>query len=195
MSTESLFQSIAILTFLTGISLSIYFRRQAETKEKISSKGEGPLVGVLLRLFGLPLFIGTMLYLIHPPWMAWSTLSLPIGLRWLGVGLGLGTLPLLWWTFKSLGTNITRTVALRSQHRLVTHGPYGWVRHPLYSSACVSWCGFSLLSQSWFIALTSVLTVAVLVVRTRTEEENLIERFGDEYRDYMNRTGRFLPGL
>lgn len=193
MSTEALFQTIAILTFLTAISLSAYFRSKAETGEKISSAGEGRWIRVLLRLFGLPLFVSILLYMIHPSWMAWSMLSLPIWLRWVGVGLGVVTLPLLYWIFKSLGPNITRTVAVRSQHFLVTDGPYGWVRHPLYTSAAVSWLGFALLSQSWFIALMAILALTVLAIRTRREEENLIGRFGDEYRDYMRRTGRFLP--
>jgi protein-S-isoprenylcysteine O-methyltransferase Ste14 len=35
--------------------------------------------------------------------------------------------------------------------------------------------------------------MALLVIRTRREEEQLVARFGDSYRDYMNRTGRFLP--
>ena len=35
----------------------------------------------------------------------------------------------------------------------------------------------------------------LMVVRTRTEEENLVARFGDSYRAYMKRTGRFLPGI
>ncbi len=83
--------------------------------------------------------------------MAWFTLSLPIWLRWVGVALGVVTFPLFYWIFKSLGPNITRTVAVRSRHSLVTEGPYGWVRHPLYSSAAVSWLGFSLLSQRWFL--------------------------------------------
>ncbi len=67
MPTESLFQSIAILTFIKTISMSAYFRHQAETGEKISSAGEGPCDRVLLKLFGFPLFISILLYMIHPP--------------------------------------------------------------------------------------------------------------------------------
>ena len=41
--------------------------------------------------------------------------------------------------------------------------------------------------------LTSLIPFAFLVARTRIEEDKLVERFGDEYRDYMQKTGRFWP--
>ena len=51
----------------------------------------------------------------------------------------------------------------------------------------------SLLTANWLLALLGVLAFSMMVIRTRIEEEKLIERFGDEYRSYMERTGRFLP--
>jgi protein-S-isoprenylcysteine O-methyltransferase Ste14 len=41
----------------------------------------------------------------------------------------------------------------------------------------------------------AVAAFAVLAIRTPTEEANLIAKFGDDYRAYMQRTGRFLPRL
>jgi protein-S-isoprenylcysteine O-methyltransferase Ste14 len=52
-----------------------------------------------------------------------------------------------------------------------------------------------LLTANLLIALMWFSACAMLVDRTRIEEEKLIERFGDEYRAYMARTGRFLPHL
>jgi protein-S-isoprenylcysteine O-methyltransferase Ste14 len=51
----------------------------------------------------------------------------------------------------------------------------------------------SLIAANWFILLSGALAFALIVVRTRTEEEQLLARFGDSYRTYMQRTGRFLP--
>ena len=51
----------------------------------------------------------------------------------------------------------------------------------------------SLLTANWLLALLGLSAFAMMVFRTRIEEEKLIERFGDEYRSYMQRTGRFLP--
>lgn len=77
----------------------------------------------------------------------------------------------------------------------MTHGPYRWVRHPLYSVGFLSFLGFFLLSNSWVILLGLLLTIPFLILRTPQEEERLIERYGDQYRAYMQRTGKFLPKL
>jgi protein-S-isoprenylcysteine O-methyltransferase Ste14 len=51
----------------------------------------------------------------------------------------------------------------------------------------------SLLIANWIFVGACVLTFAGLMYRVPKEEQMLIEAFGDEYRDYMKRTGRFLP--
>jgi len=51
----------------------------------------------------------------------------------------------------------------------------------------------TLLTANWLIGVTSLIVLALLVVRTPQEEAMLIERFGQQYRDYMARTGRFIP--
>ena len=53
----------------------------------------------------------------------------------------------------------------------------------------------SLLTANWVLALLGIAAVTMLVTRTRVEEAKLTERFGEEYRDYARRTGRFLPML
>ena len=54
---------------------------------------------------------------------------------------------------------------------------------------------FGMIADIWFIAALGILTFALMALRTPKEEANLIEKFGDEYREYMKRTGRFLPKL
>jgi protein-S-isoprenylcysteine O-methyltransferase Ste14 len=51
------------------------------------------------------------------------------------------------------------------------------------------------MAANWFIGLMAVVGLIFLVLRTPIEEAKLIERFGDEYREYMQRTGRFVPRL
>jgi protein-S-isoprenylcysteine O-methyltransferase Ste14 len=53
----------------------------------------------------------------------------------------------------------------------------------------------SLLAANWFMGLASLVALMMLMVRAQKEEEKLIERFGDEYREYMKRTGSLLPKL
>jgi protein-S-isoprenylcysteine O-methyltransferase Ste14 len=77
----------------------------------------------------------------------------------------------------------------------VTDGPYYWVRHPFYDVVFLWILSMSLLIANWLMALSGFSVFAMMVIRTRIEEEKLIERFGDEYRAYISRTGKFLPHL
>lgn len=197
MKGESVFRGIAATLLAAALSVSAYYRHRAEqaSEEKISWREEGLPTIIALRSSGLALLLSVMAYLLNPRWMEWSSLSLPAWLRWSGAGLGAATLPLTYWVFRSLGKNITPTVETRENHELVTSGPYRWVRHPLYSVGTSFFVSLSLVAANWFIGLGSLSALAMLLVRLPKEEAKLIERFGDEYRVYMERTGRFLPRL
>jgi protein-S-isoprenylcysteine O-methyltransferase Ste14 len=127
--------------------------------------------------------------------MAWSSMSLPVWLRWTGVCVIAIACGLLVWTFRSLGRNLTDTVVTRQKHTLVLHGPYRWIRHPFYDSAALLTVAISVIAANWFLLMTGVVLFCLLVIRTRIEEANLVARFGDSYRTYMERTGRFLPRI
>jgi len=197
MKGESVFRGIAATLLAAALSVSAYYRHRAEqaSEEKISWREEGLPTIIALRSSGLALLLSVMAYLLNPRWMEWSSLSLPAWLRWSGAGLGAATLPLTYWVFRSLGKNITPTVETRENHELVTSGPYRWVRHPLYSVGTSFFVSLSLVAANWFIGLGSLSGLAMLLVRLPKEEAKLIERFGDEYREYMRRTGRLFPRL
>ena len=197
MADELTFRIITIVLFLTIVAIGIYHRIKAvrPREDTISQRQEGILIMVLLRSFGFLTWIGLLLYMINPELMAWSELSLPYWLRWVGAGFGIIALPLIYWMFISLGKNVTDTVAIRKGHNLVTRGPYHWVRHPMYSFSFLALIGFSLLSANWFIGVMGILALILLVLRTPLEEKKLIEKFGENYCEYIKRTNRFLPRL
>lgn len=191
-----MFRVFAIAIFITGISIGGYYRYQAEKSgERISWNEEGVPTMVLLRLFGMLGWLSIIIWLINPNWMQWAEVALPDWARWIGVGAGIISVPLMYWLFKSIGRNITSTVKTRKDHKLVTTGPYHWVRHPLYSVGTMLFLSFSLMAANWFIALTTLLGLVMLMVRLPKEEANLIERFGDDYRNYMKQTGRLVPKI
>jgi protein-S-isoprenylcysteine O-methyltransferase Ste14 len=194
---DTIFQTLAILIFLLGLSISIYFRSRAEraSDEKISLKDEGLAITIALRVGGLCVWLGVFAYMINPAWMSWARIDLPDWLRWVGVGMGVFSDLLAYWTFSNLGNNVTPTVVTRSTATLVTSGPYRWVRHPLYLMGLIAYLGFALLSENWFIALATVVSFIVMLFRIPKEETRLVDKFGDAYRQYMLRTGRFTPKL
>ena len=192
---ENIFRVLAAVILFTGIGISSYFRRKADrdTGEKISRRVDGSVMMNLIRIGGLMLWLSPLVYLINPVWMAWSKIGLPESVRWLGVGFGILCVLGIYWLFSSIGSGISPTSATRQEHQLVTSGPYRWVRHPLYTVGSSLFIAFGMMSDNWFIALLGVLAFIGMAIRTPKEEANLIEKFGDEYREYMKRTGRFLP--
>ena len=192
---ENIFRILAAVILITGMAISSYFRRKAdrETGEKISRKVDGAPLMTVIRLGGLVLWLSPFVYLINPAWMAWSKIGLPDWVRWIGVFLGILCVAGVYWLFSSIGSGISPTSATRREHKLVTSGPYRWVRHPLYTVGSSMFIAFGLMADNWFIILLGVLAFILMAIRTPREEANLIEKFGDEYREYMKRTGAFLP--
>ena len=133
MTNELPFRIIFILLFASMITVRVYYHRKAETvRERFHSEKEGKLVGAL-KLLILPGLVGSSAYMIHPPWVSWSSLSIPVWLRWIGAGFGVLNVILHIWAHQALDKNFSPTFRIRADHELVTHGPYRWVRHPIYT--------------------------------------------------------------
>jgi len=194
-SDDQLFRLILLAGIVLFMPIGIYHRLKARTGEKLDRRQEGLFILVTLRLVGLAGAVGLIAYLINPACLAWAAVPLPVWLRWTGVGLALSGGLVLVWMFRTLGRNLTDTVVTRKQHTLVTNGPYRWVRHPFYTLAVLLGLANSLAAANWFFFVAGCLVFLLLAIRSRKEEENLIARFGDDYRNYMQRTGRFVPRL
>ncbi len=196
MDHEQAFRLILIAGFVTVFPVGLYHRlRSQATGEKLDRSREGLFILLTLRPLAAVRMVGVITWLIDPAWMAWSAVALPIWLRWCAVGLGIVTAALLIWTFRTLDTNLTDTVVTRKNHTLVTVGPYRWVRHPFYFAFLMAMIADSLMLANWFLALTGGLAVSLIFIRTAREEANLLSRFGDDYRQFMETTGRFFPRL
>lgn len=194
MSHDGTIRIVLIVGSLILLPIAAYHRiKSQETGEKLDRRQEGLFILFTLRPAGIVGMLGLIAYMINPTSMAWSSVFLPGWLRWSGVGLGLMGGVLWIWTFRSLGKNLTDTVVTRREHTLVTSGPYRWVRHPFYDSVALCMLANSLATANWFIFVSGVVALLLIAVRTRKEEEHLLARFGDVYRAYMERTGRFLP--
>jgi protein-S-isoprenylcysteine O-methyltransferase Ste14 len=194
MGDDQTFRIVLAIGMLAILPIAIYRRvRSQQTGESLDRWQEGRFILFTLRPLGIAAMLAVLVFVISPGWMAWSSVPLPAWLRWIGVVIGALGGALLVWTLKHLGTNLTDTVVTRQQHTMITTGPYAYVRHPFYVSAALAFLANSLVTANWFVFVTGALALALLVVRCRTEEAKLIERFGDAYRDYMRQTGRFWP--
>jgi len=190
---DGVFRWVMVAGFVAVVAVIAPHRVRAATNEKLDRRKEGACMLATLRPAGGALWLSAIAYMINPAFMAWSSVLLPVWLRWTGVGLALIAALVVVWMFRTLGRNLTDTVVTRKQHTLVTNGPYRWVRHPLYTLAVLLGVANSLAAANWFFVAAGCLVFLLLAIRTRKEEENLLARFGDDYRNYMQRTGRFVP--
>jgi len=196
MNHDQTFRTVLIVGSLVVLPIAAYHRLKSQaTGEKLDRRQEGLFILLTLRPIGVASMLGVIAYMVNPAWMAWSSVPLLEPLRWTGVGVGVLAGGLLVWTLRSLGANLTDTVVTRTDHTLVTTGPYRWVRHPFYDAVVLCVVANSLIAANWFLFLTGGLAFILMIVRTRTEETNLLARFGDSYRAYMERSGRFVPRI
>jgi protein-S-isoprenylcysteine O-methyltransferase Ste14 len=128
------------------------------------------------------------------------TLSLPARLLALLIGGSLyysGLALTLWGRFalgKMYDVSSTFGAHLYADHRLVTDGPFAFVRHPMYLGILLTGLGGLLLYRSWtFVFLLT--HIPSLVIRARREEEVLAEEFGREWQAYCERTPAWIPHL
>jgi protein-S-isoprenylcysteine O-methyltransferase Ste14 len=193
-----MFRWVALVVFVGAIGVSGFHRRRAHARTgAIPRSREDPSLIAGRLLVALPLFGGSLAYLLNPRWMAWSAFEAPEWVRWIGAGLGLCAVPAVHWVLGALGSNVSETVLVKERHELVTSaGPYRWVRHPLYTTGITLFIALGLLAANWFIlSLALVALVAIRAVVVPREEQALTARFGAKYQEYRRRTGAMFPRL
>ena len=196
MDLDATFRPVVVAGFVIIILIVLPYRlRSQATGEKLDRTQEGILMLITLRVVGIGLWLSVFMFMINPARMAWGAIPLPQSVRWGGAMLGLVAAVAELWTLRSLGPNLTDTVVTRKAHTLITRGPYRWVRHPFYDCMALFTTSAALMMANWFVLAAGVVTFALLAIRSRTEEQKLLERFGEPYRAYQTRTGRFLPRL
>lgn len=195
MNDDDLIRAGLLTICLIFMPIALYHRIRSYTGEKMDRWQEGVIIFLGLRLIGMAMFAAGLTWLIDPRWLAWSAFSLPLWMRTGGLVLAACAGSLFVWAVHHLGKNLSVTVVTRREHALVNSGPYRWVRHPFYSACLLAVVGTSLTMANWFPLAAGSVGMILLIARTRTEEANLVKRFGDDYREMMARTGRFLPRL
>jgi protein-S-isoprenylcysteine O-methyltransferase Ste14 len=93
-----------------------------------------------------------------------------------------------------LKSNWSPTLEIRMDHTLVTNGIYGYIRHPMYASQCL-WAIAQILILQNLLAepLHLIFFVPFYILRVQAEEKMMLDTFGDQYREYMKKTGGVIP--
>jgi protein-S-isoprenylcysteine O-methyltransferase Ste14 len=105
----------------------------------------------------------------------------------------------LWFIHRSLndlGRGFSPTLEIRPDHQLITAGVYQYVRHPMYLGFLLWAIAQAVMLPNWIAGPAALVAWAVLVAyRLRREEAMMLDQFGDQYRAYMARTARLVPGV
>ena len=136
------------------------------------------------------------LFIFFPEIFSWAIILIPVWTRI--IGLAIGILALVWfiWVHQSLGNNLSVRLSIKDQHILITDGPYHWIRHPMYSAFYLLHIAVFLLTANWFIGLTWMAGLTVIIfTRVKREEKMLLDQFGEQYHTYKDQTGMLLPRI
>src|SRR5689334_2590167 len=127
-------RSALIAISLTFLAAGVYHRvRSAQSNDKLDRTKEGWAILIGLRLAGLTTFGSGAAWIWHPAWFSWASFAVPDSVRWAGVIAYAISVAWLIWMFVSLGNNLTDTVVTRRAAYFVEHGPYRFVRNPMYT--------------------------------------------------------------
>ncbi len=190
------FHTAFVLVMLAFIGLRGYYQTKAVRARGPAEYKEGRSHFLVRLVLGIPLLLLLTGYMLRPSLLSWAQFSLPPALQWLGVALGILSIGLLIWVHEALGVNFSRTLHIRAEHTLVTAGPYRWVRHPMYTMLFLLGVAILLLTANWLIGGFFLGSFFLTVFnRVANEEQAMIEKFGNDYEQYRQRTKRFVPGL
>lgn len=143
-----------------------------------------------IKVQGTLIFAGFILFVLLSQYMFQTWRSAALDALMDGIGFGVFFLGFLF-RISARGYKSERSAG---SNKLVTHGPYGFVRNPMYFGSFLIGTGvICVLCQGWvFLAFLAVF-LSIYIPQTRLEEKLLLERFGAEYAAYCKRTPRFFP--
>ena len=195
MDEEQLFRLLFVAIYAVFFGVRIRYRvesarREPERRQKSESWATKVLIVAILGYFA-----SIILYLLDVPWVSWLRLALPTWLRWLGAAGAASSVVLVAWTHRTLGRQYSAEFAIQKDHVLVTTGPYARTRHPMYTGFNAFSLSLAVMSSNLLLLFFAFLVTVPFPWIAEEEERMLLDTFGDKYREYMRRTGRFFPKI
>jgi protein-S-isoprenylcysteine O-methyltransferase Ste14 len=176
------------------IAFLVYWRIKA-ANTKATQRLE-PAATRILRVF---IFLIAIVLLsttrIPLPWLylqLWPAGLLPF---WLGAAVTIGGLLFAVWAREHLGRNWSHSVTIKQGHELITTGPYGVVRHPIYTGILTGFLGVAIAVSQVRGVIVFVLIFIALWIKLRIEEQWMRSQFGETYATYVHQTAALVPYL
>lgn len=129
------------------------------------------------------------------PWLYRRFLPLTASGFWLGAAITVAGLLFSIWARVTLGRNWSSSVTIKEGHELITAGPYGLVRHPIYTGLLTAFVGTAIAVGQMRGLVGFALIFASLAYKLRLEEKWMRRQFGQTYIDYSRHTAALIPWL
>ncbi|MGY5879319.1 MAG: protein-S-isoprenylcysteine O-methyltransferase [Candidatus Thorarchaeota archaeon] len=184
---------LAVLIIVFFIIRAPSVRKASKTEKSEEKKPTRERVMVFFNFVGM---LGIPFVYILTTWLDIFAFQMPEIVRLFGIVFCIAGLVFLAWIHRALGKHWSMMLKLGEEHKLVTTGPYSRIRHPMYTFFYILVISTALISANLFVGVFGIgAWTALYLVRIDDEEAMLLEEFGEEYREYMERTGRLLPKL
>jgi protein-S-isoprenylcysteine O-methyltransferase Ste14 len=168
---------------------------QRSRKTAVAQSRQNWLEWALLSAAALGLFIIPLVY-VAAGWPGQFDRAAASWPAWLGLVALLAALALFRRSHADLGRGWSASLKLRETHKLVTAGVYRQIRHPMYLSFLLLGLAQLLLLPNWFAGSVGLIAAFLMfALRVQREEAMMLDRFGADYRDYMARSKRLIPGV
>ncbi len=175
------------LEYCFGACLYLAFERQPTLRAEAGDRSLWMLVPGGVGVIFLPVLEYLFFPFIGNPAIGWQI----AGLGLVGSGLALRI-----WVRLTIGRLYSGKLQVKTGHRVVTSGPYRFVRHPGYDGILLEALGLIVGFSSLLGGLAWIfLLVPGFIYRIKVEEKLLIDEFGEEYGRYARSTRRLVPGV
>jgi protein-S-isoprenylcysteine O-methyltransferase Ste14 len=133
------------------------------------------------------MFVFFFTYLIFFSANFWLPFTFPVNQLIMSIGISQMVIGfyLKFWAYHTLGHNWSPGANLFDDQRLVTNGPYSIFRHGVYLSYLLTFIGYGFFSGNLIAIILSIIYYALNILRSLSEEKMLLEKFGQEYRNYQ----------
>lgn len=170
-----------IFMLLEVLTFPLFTRIATGRAPEVEGKSQ---VAAMSRTARITLYSSKIIYI--PAFIYSVFLPLKLGTIWFYIGLPITLIGFI------TGVIVILNWAASPRGEPVTNGLYRYSRHPMYVTSFVFFLGVSIATASWVFLVFTILLIAASFYFAPIEERSCLEKYGDAYREYMNKTPRYI---
>ena len=184
------------LVFVVGFAVYLTIRGRFASRTK-KNEATDCRIGFLEKALLTAVIVTSLLFpviYLFTPLFSFADYELPELAHWCGLALMVTGLSLFWRSHADLALNWSASLELRKGHEVIRDGVYRRIRHPMYAAIWLFSIAQGLLLNNWLAGWAVVVAFACMYfARVPIEEQMMLDQFGQQYQEYMERSGRIIP--